>query len=62
MDSVDVDDASVTDYVLNTSTMKIHLPECSSVEDMSDSNKEEVTTSMEALLAAGYEPCGNCNP
>ena len=49
-------------YVLNTSTMKFHLPDCSSVEKMSDSNREEYTGNRSDLIAEGYSPCGNCNP
>lgn len=51
-----------TVYVLNTNTMKFHLPDCSSVPDISDSNKEESSLSREELMEAGYEPCGRCKP
>ena len=49
-------------YVLNTNSKKFHYPECSSVDKMSDKNKEEVYDTRENLIAKGYEPCGRCNP
>lgn len=52
--------ASIT-YVLNTNTMKIHYPSCSSVDQIKPENYAE-TTDIEDALAAGYEPCGRCNP
>ena len=50
------------DYVLNTSSHKFHLPSCSSVETMSEKNREDYHGTREELLAQGYEPCGSCNP
>lgn len=49
-------------YILNTNTMKFHDPDCSSVSQMSESNKVEYTGSREDLISEGYSPCGNCNP
>ena len=49
-------------YVLNTNTKKFHLPSCSSVDDMKDKNKKEVTCSREEVIADGYQPCKRCNP
>lgn len=49
-------------YICNTNTMKFHLPECSSVSNMKEENKQELFTNREELLRQGYEPCGNCNP
>lgn len=49
-------------YILNTNTMKIHYPGCSSVEQMSEKNKLETTESIEQLTSQGYEPCKRCNP
>ncbi len=48
-------------YVLNTNTKKIHLPECSSVDKMSESNKA-YTDDYDKAIADGYEPCKICNP
>ena len=49
-------------YVLNTNTKKFHLPTCSSVDEMKDKNKKEVTCSREEVIADGYQPCKRCNP
>ena len=35
---------------------------CSSVDRMSERNKEEFTGSRDEVISMGYEPCGNCNP
>lgn len=51
-----------TSYILNTRSMKFHLPSCSSVDNMSDKNKAEYTGTREELINQGYTPCGNCNP
>ena len=48
------------EYVLNKNSMRIHLPECSSVADMAEYNKKFVTDTLEDLMAVGYIPCGNC--
>ena len=48
------------DYVLNKSSKKIHLPECDSVNQMSEKNKVFYTGTIEDLLAQGYKGCGNC--
>lgn len=49
-------------YVLNTNTKKFHLPNCSSVKDMKDKNKQEVTCSRDEVIYMGYVPCKRCNP
>lgn len=51
-----------TTYVLNTSSMKFHMPDCDSVDDMSARNREEYTGTRDELIARGYEPCGGCHP
>lgn len=48
-------------YVLNTNTKKFHLPSCSSVKDMKDKNKQEVTCSRDEVIDMGYVPCKHCN-
>lgn len=50
------------DYVLNTSSKKFHLPDCSSVDSMSGKNRQEYHGTREELIAQGYEPCGSCHP
>ncbi|MCR5666615.1 MAG: DNA/RNA non-specific endonuclease [Eubacterium sp.] len=53
---------SDADYVLNTNTMKFHLPTCASVKQMSEKNKKTYTGDRQELIDMGYDPCGNCNP
>lgn len=50
------------DYVLNTNTKKFHYPDCSSVKQMSDKNKDFFTGSRDEVTSMGYDPCGRCNP
>lgn len=54
--------AEAREYVLNTSSMRFHTPECDSVADMAPSNRIYVTESRDELIADGYEPCGSCQP
>lgn len=51
-----------TTYVVNTNTGKFHYPSCSSVDQMSEKNKLEVTENRDTLVSQGYDPCGRCNP
>lgn len=51
-----------TEYVLNTNSKKFHLPSCSSVNQMSPKNREDVEDTRENLIAKGYDPCKRCNP
>lgn len=53
--------AKVT-YVLNTSSMRFHKPDCTSVDGMSASNREDFSGTRKELVNEGYEPCGNCKP
>lgn len=50
------------EYVLNTSTKKIHYPDCKSAKKISEKNKKTVTQTRDSLISQGYSPCGNCNP
>ena len=47
-------------FVLNTNSMKIHRPTCSSVKDMADHNKLGSNDTIEELKAMGYSPCKRC--
>ena len=49
-------------YVLNTSSMKFHDPDCSGVASMSDANRQDYTGSRQDLIDQGYAPCGICKP
>ena len=51
-----------TTYILNTSSKKFHLPDCSGVASMNPANQQTYVGSREALLDEGYSPCGQCNP
>ena len=51
-----------TDYVLNTNTNKFHYPDCESVSDMKEKNKQYYHGTREDLINQGYKPCGNCKP
>lgn len=49
-------------YVLNINTMKFHRPGCSSASDIYPQNRYTVTSTAAAVEAAGFSPCGRCNP
>jgi len=49
-------------YVLNTKTMKFHLPSCSEVGRTAEENRKTTTTTREALIEQGYTPCQKCSP
>ena len=49
-------------YIVNTNTRRFHLPSCSSVREMKESNRENFTGSREELIEEGYIPCGKCRP
>lgn len=48
------------EYVLNIKTKKIHLPTCSSVEDMHPGNRKDYIGETASLLEQGYTTCGSC--
>ena len=54
--------ASSTTYVLNTSTKKFHRPNCSSVSQMKEKNRQNTSLSYDQIIEKGYVPCKNCNP
>ena len=49
-------------YVLNKNTKKFHRPDCSSVKDMKEKNKEYSNEIRDEIIAKGYSPCKKCNP
>ena len=51
-----------TDYVINVSTGRFHLPGCSMVSNMRPANRMDVYESRDTLIAEGYIPCSKCNP
>ncbi len=56
------EEATQTEYIINTNTHVFHSPSCQSVSTMKESNKQYYTGSHEELEAQGYRPCQNCNP
>ena len=50
------------DYVLNTHTKRFHYPDCRSVPEIAEKNREDVFASRDELLARGFKSCGNCKP
>lgn len=55
-------DPSVATYVLNTSSKRIHKPNCGSVETIKEGNRIYTDLPREKLMELGYESCGRCNP
>lgn len=49
-------------FVVNKNTKKFHLPDCSSVADMKDKNKEYMRETRADMIAQGYTACKRCNP
>lgn len=53
---------SSENYVLNTSTMKIHKPSCSDAKKIDAGNREDFYGSFEEAVNRGYSACGHCHP
>lgn len=47
-------------YVLNTSTLKIHHPNCNDVKKISPENYATSSESIDELMAQGYTRCKHC--
>lgn len=58
----DPEEDSEVSYVANKNTRKFHIPTCSSVTDMKESNKLYFFGSRDELIEKGYEPCKRCKP
>ena len=54
-------DSKIT-YILNTNTKKFHHPDCLSVNDIKEKNKEVFIGIREDVIQMGYSPCGRCKP
>ena len=48
-------------YVVNTSSRRIHLPDCRYVQSISEEHRKEIEDPRQALLE-GYTYCGHCHP
>lgn len=55
-------DSSDMDYILNTGTKKFHYPDCGSVNQIKEENKQLYSGNREEIISMGYDPCGNCHP
>lgn len=51
-----------TDYILNTRSKIFHYPDCRSVKQMAEKNKQTYSGNRDDVIAMGYDPCQNCNP
>jgi DNA-entry nuclease len=49
-------------YVVNMSTKKFHHSGCKSVKKIKAENLGYALVDRDALIAMGYDPCGNCDP
>lgn len=54
--------ASGAAFILNTSSKKIHRPNCDALKDTKPQNKKSVTKSCAELIKEGYSPCKLCKP
>ena len=54
--------SAVRAYVLNTHTMKFHLPDCPSVGEILTANRQDITAARQEVIELGYAPCGRCHP
>ena len=61
-DNIPVSQGEGTKYIMNTNTHKFHYPDCSSVDDMKEKNKQEYQGNREDLINQGYDPCKRCKP
>ena len=48
------------DYVLNTNSMKFHMPDCTYAAKISPNNRHDYHGYEQDLILMGYEPCGSC--
>ena len=57
-----VPEGEKNNYIANKNSKKFHVPTCTWVTKMSESNKEYHTSTYDEMIANGYSPCGTCNP
>lgn len=55
-------DAREAVYVLNTRTLRFHLPDCPAAAEIAEGNRIDFRGSREEVLEMGYSPCGVCGP
>ena len=61
-EAVSASESVTASYVLNKNTRKFHRPDCSSVRDMAEHNKEYFDGTREEAIERGFVPCKRCNP
>lgn len=49
-------------WILNTSTYKIHRPDCRHVDSIAEKNRAESVLTIAELMQQGYTACGTCKP
>lgn len=49
-------------WILNTSSRKIHRPDCKHVGEIAEHNRKESDQTIAELLQEGYTACGTCKP
>ena len=54
-------DETSLNYVLNTNSMKVHIPKCESARRISDKNRKNVNDKLSNIISQGYSICHNCN-
>ncbi len=54
--------ASVGNWILNTSSKKIHRPNCEYAAKIAAQNLEKSEKTVAELMQEGYTPCGFCKP
>lgn len=58
--SNEVEETAEQTFVLNVNTGKFHLPDCDSVNQMKETNRKSMNSTMAEMIQQGYEPCANC--
>jgi len=59
-DTAALEGGETGEYVLNTSSKKFHLPDCSGATNMKKDNRQEFEGSRGILIAQGFIPCTQC--
>lgn len=51
-----------TDYILNINTNVFHYPDCVSVKQIKEKNKQAYHGARDEVISMGYDACKKCNP
>lgn len=55
-------DEIAAEYILNIKTKRFHMPDCPSVADIKEKNRQAYSGDRETLIEEGYVPCQRCKP